>query len=277
MVFYIKMTLTFIFNADDFGRSSEENQKVASVIAGGIVKSVTVMANFSQSIEVQKLKKDAPELGVGVHLNVTEGSPVLSLHRVRSILSENGTFLSKKGLLRRLTCGKISFNEVRLELVSQIDKMLDLVGRVSHIDSHQNIHLFPGIAESAAFACKLRGITKVRSQREITVPRIPGGFKQFFHLLKAAIRTFGQNKLEKLGLRSPAPILTGIPGYGQGSTDWQIGLSWWKQYIPLLRPGIYEICLHPGCSPAEVKLYTSDEFKTYFFAKGYNSLSFNDV
>ncbi len=58
--------------------------------------------------------------------------------------------------------GKISLDEIRLEFTKQIEKVLDNGIVVSHIDSHQHIHILPKIFDLTAELARKYGIRSVR-------------------------------------------------------------------------------------------------------------------
>lgn len=272
----------FIFNADDFGRSPDENRGIRAALAGGLVHSVTVMANFKEAEEIVRLKREAPSLGVGVHINLTEGRPVLSLEKVASLVDSGGGFFPKHLLLAKLLTGRVSLQQIENEIKAQIDRIRHLTGEITHADSHQNVHIMPGIITAVANACRAYGIKKIRSQYEVRLSALNQLIPQKILAqiaFKAIIfvKTFCQNKLERLGLSSPAALLAGIPGYMEESNNWRATLKWWNQGLTLLPEATYEICLHPGVSPAQVALMTSEEFKTILARLKYKSITYADV
>ena len=66
-----------IFNSDDFGYSHGVNYGIADAYQRGILTSTTLMANMPGFDHAVKLKRDLPNLGVGVHLTLTCGKPLL--------------------------------------------------------------------------------------------------------------------------------------------------------------------------------------------------------
>jgi len=69
-----------IVNADDFGRSPGINRGILDAHLNGIVTSTTVMINYPDAapgLEQALLK--APDLGIGLHLNLTSGRPVSAM------------------------------------------------------------------------------------------------------------------------------------------------------------------------------------------------------
>ena len=66
-----------IVNADDFGLINGVNEGIIKAHRDGILTSATLMANmpgFNQAVE---LTTQNPNLGVGIHLNIVRGQPVI--------------------------------------------------------------------------------------------------------------------------------------------------------------------------------------------------------
>ena len=70
------MDKRLVINADDFGLCDGVNRAVAQAHTDGVLTSTTLMANMPAAEEAVKIAKEMPSLGVGIHLNLTEGPPV---------------------------------------------------------------------------------------------------------------------------------------------------------------------------------------------------------
>ena len=66
-----------IINADDFGYSQGINLGIIEAHKNGILSSTTMMANMPGFEHGVELAKNNPKLGIGVHLNLTCGKPLL--------------------------------------------------------------------------------------------------------------------------------------------------------------------------------------------------------
>lgn len=120
-------------NADDYGMSIDVNRAIQTGIHAGVITSVSVMVNTDASTEAIQFLKSHPQVKVGLHANFTDAA------RPRS-----GLFLGRvKTIINLLTKKKVrqaAFKE--LERQYQILNQSGLV--VSHLDSHEHIHLlFP--------------------------------------------------------------------------------------------------------------------------------------
>ena len=71
------MERKIIINADDFGLCDGVNRAVVQAHTQGILTSTTIMANMPAAPQAIELARQLPTLGVGVHLNLSEGKPYL--------------------------------------------------------------------------------------------------------------------------------------------------------------------------------------------------------
>jgi hopanoid biosynthesis associated protein HpnK len=138
--------LSLVVNGDDFGKSEDVNDAILKSFQNGILRSTSLMANGKSFTEAVKIIKSNPELDVGVHLTLTEEKPILNNDKLPSLTDEHGYFL-KHALYfsKKYFSGRISIEEVRIELIAQFEKILDYGIKITHIDSHQHLHILPKI------------------------------------------------------------------------------------------------------------------------------------
>ncbi len=140
------MDKRIIINADDFGLCEPVNNAVAEAHTEGVLTSATIMANMPAAGEAVKIAKRLPGLGVGVHLNLSEGPPVSKDSGIACLLNSDGEFTLSAFKLSVLSIGghKIR-NAIRTELAAQIQWVLDKGLTPTHLDSHNHIHSLPPI------------------------------------------------------------------------------------------------------------------------------------
>lgn len=76
-----------IVNADDFGRHELINGAVREGCQNGLIRSATLMVMGNAFADAVKTAKELPELGVGVHLTVVDGTPILAPKQIPSSLT----------------------------------------------------------------------------------------------------------------------------------------------------------------------------------------------
>lgn len=134
------MIKKLIINADDFGMTEGTTLGILSAHQNGILTSTTCMMNMPYAEYALKQAEHFPKLGVGVHLNMTIGKPLLS--QATSFVDKNGFFIRPKNYPQ----GQIHVDEDELyqEWKAQIEKYISLTGKKpTHLDSHHHVHLLP--------------------------------------------------------------------------------------------------------------------------------------
>lgn len=132
-----------IVNADDFGYSIGTNLGIVDCYNRGILTSTTIMPAMPGFDHAVGLAKENPGLGVGVHLTLTAGRPLLSGYRTLTL--EDGSFPRKPYYLDEET--EIDLDEVEREWTAQIERVLAAGVKPDHLDSHHHIHTYKGIEE----------------------------------------------------------------------------------------------------------------------------------
>lgn len=148
-----------IVNADDFGLTEGVSRGILEAHRNGIVTSTTLLVNRAiPRAQVEEIK--ASRLGVGVHLNLTHGTPVAAPRRVPSLVDAEGRFVRDA----REAAARAKVDEARIELGTQIDVFRGIMGRFpTHLDTHHHVGRFEPILEVVLdFARALR--VPVRSQ-----------------------------------------------------------------------------------------------------------------
>lgn len=132
------MTKHLIVNADDFGYSHGVSLGIMEAHRQGIVTSTTTMVNIPYAADAIALALvDTPALGLGLHLNVTAGKPVLPPDAVPDLVGIDGEFLPREQALIGLQ--SINAAQLEAELRAQLNHFIQLAGRPpDHLDSHHH-------------------------------------------------------------------------------------------------------------------------------------------
>jgi len=140
------MQRRLIINADDFGLCEGVNRAVEQAHRQGVLTSATIMANMPAADEAVRTAKKLPGLGVGVHLNLTEGAPLSKEAAVKALVNSAGEFAYSPAVISILSTAVHSVRKaIRTELSAQIQWVLDKGVRPTHLDSHKYIHCFAAI------------------------------------------------------------------------------------------------------------------------------------
>jgi predicted glycoside hydrolase/deacetylase ChbG (UPF0249 family) len=127
-----------IVNADDFGASEAVTQGIIRAWKEGIVTSTSAQVNLPGALErIRTAHAANPTLPIGLHLDITEGKPVLPADQVPSLVDESGNFYSADEITTHLT--EISLDELRAELHAQAELLIQSGVQFDHIDYHNHM------------------------------------------------------------------------------------------------------------------------------------------
>ena len=178
-----------IINSDDYGRIPEISRGIRETHLRGVVTSTTCMMNIpTTAADIAIALKETPTLGMGVHLVLTMGRPIIprAAARSASITDENGNFLKYTPLIEHLPT--INIDEVKAEWHSQVKAFIKASGRKpTHLDSHHHSsyfspELFHAMLELAKeYDCAIRFpfTDEVSSELEETHKQVPDLMKEF--------------------------------------------------------------------------------------------------
>lgn len=240
-----------IVNADDLGLTEGVSRGIIHAHHYGIVTSASLMANGGAFEMAVALCSRAPRLSRGVHLALTQGSPVSPASQIRSLVDGQGRLPRSPGVLAyRLLTHRVSQREIEIELRAQIAKVLRAGIAPTHFDGHQHVHVLPGISEIVIGLAQEFGIRNVRCPIEDNpVPIQPQHDPQTPHsgVLRQNLVSRGVSwcarrfkvGMNQAGLRAPARF------YGLSQTGY-LNLDTLQQILFRLPEGTSELMCHPG-------------------------------
>lgn len=163
------MDKRIVINADDFGLCEGVNKAIKQAHTEGVLTSATIMVNMPAAGDAVKIAKKLPALGVGVHLNLTEGPPVSKEPCIDCLVSSDDRFARSPAELSFYSLGWNRFrNAIRAELAAQIQWVLDKGLTPTHLDSHKHFHSFPPIF---SIVCDLARRFKIGAVRSTLEPK----------------------------------------------------------------------------------------------------------
>ncbi|HTW79811.1 MAG TPA: ChbG/HpnK family deacetylase [Terracidiphilus sp.] len=234
-----------IVNADDFGLTPGINRAIAELHAAGAVTSATLMARAPATADAVEIARATPTLGIGCHILLVDGTPVLSPDRIPSLIdSRTGQFRTTlSAFLPRLLTGKINPSEIEAEAAAQIALLQDSGLDLTHIDTHKHTHMFPAVLRAVLRAARAAGIKKIRNPFE---PAWAVRATARASLIRIAELTFLRR------LRSTCLRLISEAGFT--TTDGTIAMAatgvldkaTLTALIGRIAPGTWELVTHPG-------------------------------
>jgi predicted glycoside hydrolase/deacetylase ChbG (UPF0249 family) len=242
-----------IVNADDFGWSPDVNAGIVDGHLNGIITSTTLLVNAPAFDDAVEQAKATPSLGVGLHLNFTQGRPVADPGSVSSMVDANGDFRGARELIMGLIRGHIPAAELQCEILAQLQTFREHLGEPTHLDSHKHVHVwgcFPRALASVAVElatprvrCPLEGLSTAWLRSPAVFTRAA--------LLRCLSGRAG-NILSRAGYRKPDHF-RGVADTGFLSPA---GVEAMLQRLP---SGTTELMCHPGLLPTGTPFPT---FKT---------------
>jgi predicted glycoside hydrolase/deacetylase ChbG (UPF0249 family) len=157
-----------IVNADDFGLTAGVNRAIIELHRAGVLSSATLMARAAATEEAIELALAAPSLGVGCHVVLVDGEPVLGAEELSTLVNERtGRFRpTLRAFLKRLLAGRVRASEIEAEAGAQIALLQGRGLRLTHIDTHKHTHMFPAVLRPVLRAARAARIRAVRNPFE---------------------------------------------------------------------------------------------------------------
>ena len=247
-----------IVNADDLGWTEGVNRGIAEAHRHGIVTSTSMLANGKAFAKAVELVEKLPALGVGVHLNLSDGAPVAERKQVGSLVNSKGIMQGgPESLLLRMARRGLEVEQVEREWDAQIRKLRDAGIQPTHLDGHKHVHMLPGLFEIALRLGKRHGIGAVRIAHEASPLRaaLSAGEEQHAGVvMRQGVQARGLKLLardarelaERAGIAT-ADYFCGIAQTGELTRE---GIARLLENLP---EGTTELMCHPGYADAELE------------------------
>lgn len=224
---------------DDFGLCEPVDRAICELHDQGVLHRAALLATSERFAESCDALRARPQLEVGLHLNLTDGRPVLPPERLPSLVDASGRFPGGRHyrVLAHVLSGRFRRGEIREEWRAQIQRVRAEGIEICELNSHGHLHLAPNLWRTVAELARefsipaVRLVTSVDSLRGLV-------FKPLSLGLARAARRAG------LRLAPPSRIL-GLRGHG------------WLSEASLARAlgrggsGAVELIVHPSLGPNE--------------------------
>jgi predicted glycoside hydrolase/deacetylase ChbG (UPF0249 family) len=160
-----------IINSDDFGADKEVNEAIKTSFYQKIISSTTALVNYPEGLEdaVQLVKlNQIPQNGIGIHLNLTSGAPILEESKQCGLICENGFFHGKIRNKPKFYINSVDKKMIYNELEAQLNRFTTQFGfKPSHIDGHHHIHTEWAIMRCVTEIAKKNALQKIRITRNL--------------------------------------------------------------------------------------------------------------
>ncbi len=247
-----------IVNADDLGWTGGVNRGIAEAHRRGLVMSTSLLANgraFSDGIVIAQ---NNPDLGVGVHLNLSDGPSTAPPASVKSLLNEAGELEGgPETWLMKIAKRRLLSEEVEREWDAQIQKVRDAGVQPSHLDGHKHVHMLPGLFEIALRLAKKHGIRAIRVSHEDSKLRAilsEGKNQKTSTLVKQGVQARGLKLLARdakdMAHRAGIATTDYFCGIAQTGVLMRQGV---ERLLQILPDGTTELMCHPGYADEELR------------------------
>jgi hopanoid biosynthesis associated protein HpnK len=286
-----------IINADDFGLTAGVNRAIVEAHENGVVSSATLMANGQAFAQAVSLARSTPRLGVGCHVVLVDGAPLLPQTQVHSLLDGSGKSagdarfregISKFGALAML--GRLAADEIEAEATAQIRKLQASGIPVTHLDSHKHTHLFPRVLRPLLQAAQRCGVRAIRNPFEriqgSQLAASPSLWRRWAEVgvLRGFARQF-RDAVQQAGIATPDGTLAIV---ATGTLNDRL----LRLMVENLPEGTWELVCHPGYNDTdlrgirtrlresreqELRILTSQSTRDLLAANGVEMVSFRDL
>lgn len=229
------MSRLLLVTADDFGLTPGMSQAIIEAHRSGIVTAVSVLGNGPATLPTLSLLDDVPDLEVGVHVALVGEDPPLSpAYSIPTLVDRKGRLpTSWRLLLADLVRRRIDPDDIRRELDAQVALVRSGGHRLTHLNLHQHVHLWPSVRPLVLEAAVAHDIGYVRTPRSLR--RSPSGL-----FIRALAR----------------PLAATLASADLSTSDRFLGLdeagAWGgdslRRALATVRGAVVEVNVHPGAT-----------------------------
>lgn len=251
-----------IVNADDLGLTPGVNRGILESHRSGVVSSATLMANGPAFADAVTVARSTPNLAVGCHVVLVDGTPVSPPDAVDTLLAIRSAepdkfYSSLSAFAARAMLGGFDRDQLVAEITAQIRKIQAAGLQVTHLDTHKHAHIFPEILAALLRAARICGVRALRNPF-VPLPAMPARqFKKMPDLWKRygqvrMLHTFSRpfhQRTKRSGLSTPDGVIGVIE---TGLIDGSGYSSLLRQTLANLPEGTWELVCHPGYNDADL-------------------------
>ena len=136
-----------IVTADDFGASPEVNDAVEQAHRDGILTAASLMVAGDAAADAVARAHALPTLGIGLHIVLVEGRPLLPADRIPALVDATGNFRTD---MARAGVTIFASPAARRQLAAEVEAQFAAFAAtglvLDHVNAHKHFHLHPTIA-----------------------------------------------------------------------------------------------------------------------------------
>jgi hopanoid biosynthesis associated protein HpnK len=225
--------IRLVVTADDFGAAYEINDAVESAHRSGMLTAASLMIAAPFADEAVRRARSMPQLGVGLHVVLIDGRPILPPGRIPDLVDRAGRFRANMPLVgARIAFDRSVRSQVRAEVEAQFAAFAETGLAFDHVNAHKHFHVHPVIREIVLDAAARHGVRAIRS------PITDASFADRLSLTAPFARAL-RDRARQRGFVTPDRVY----GLAESGT---MDVDRLRSAISRLEPGLNEIYLHPA-------------------------------
>ncbi|HXX94782.1 MAG TPA: ChbG/HpnK family deacetylase, partial [Planctomycetota bacterium] len=233
-----------IVTADELGLSTRRNQGIVDAHAKGIVTSASMLAYGPAFREAVLIAKKLPSLDIGIHLNLSEGEPLVLGHK--TLADPQGRFWGRPEARRRAREGIFDLREVEREAEAQIDTLKQAGIKITHLNSLDHVHIRGDMAKCLSVAAKRHGIRCFRCPAD----RVRPASLVLDSERAAAVEEYHQSAINSISVYA-AQRMRSTENFGGAAISGFLTPDLLIETLRALPEGLTELMVHPGLKAAE--------------------------
>jgi len=232
-----------IVTADDFGASLEVNEAVERAYRDGILTAASLMVAGDAAADAVARARTMPLLGVGLHIVLVEGRPMLPPDQVLALVDRAGNFRTD---MARMGLAIFASPAVRRQLIAEVEAQFAAFAAtglpLDHVNAHKHYHLHPTIAATILKVGLRYGMKAVRAPIEPQAPlRVIDGTESGPRIETLWAKLI-RRRMRKAGMVVPDQVF-GLVWSGHMTADRVKGI------LGQLPEGLTELYTHPATGP----------------------------
>jgi chitin disaccharide deacetylase len=229
-----------VITADDFGVSAAVNDAVERACRQGVLRAASLMVAGDAADDAVARARALPQLGVGLHVVLVEGRPMLPPEQIPALVGPDGWFRTD---MVRMAVQIFASPSARAQLAAEVEAQFAAFTAtgltLDHVNAHKHFHLHPTIAGTILRVGRRHGMKAIRAPIE---PR-------------AVINAIDGSRLgPRIETLWAKRVARGMRRAGQAVPDAVFGLAWSGAMTPArmrglvehLPDGLTEIYTHPA-------------------------------
>lgn len=229
-----------VVTADDFGAAVVVNEAVERAHRDGILTAASLMVAGEAVDDAVARARAMPTLGVGLHVVLVDGWPVLPADRLPSLVDSHGRFRADMGRMSfKIFASPAARRQLALEVEAQFAAFAATGLPLDHVNAHKHFHLHPTVA---ATILRIGRRYKMKAVRAPIEPR-------------RLLRTIdGSRMVPRIETAWARLVRRRMRAANMSVPDQVLGLAWsgsmtahrLRGVLEHLPPGLTEIYSHPA-------------------------------